>query len=380
MTGKRSVLYSEYIIDGCPMVLTPGRMLDGCMIEPPVLPDGEFDPVVDETVDPAPSSFVYDSGKIGAYLEAVRPLIGNRLAPIIFAGPHTAGKVAAALVDAIWRTGHFRLADLFLRAEWKWDSEPIGNMAAFYSSVESAATYIDALGLKLKCYSVRRGPCSVVFKAGTVAEEDIPAEEEDSILSGAPFKTLNPRLGKKRKCPATASDDPSRWIIYIPFDPCDFRLGGSAVSEVTGARSAVAPDVSDTEYFTDCYEVVRELVEDGVVKAGTTVFEGGLMAALDSMCGGIRDIEIDLSGLRNAYGGEKPVRILFAEIPGVLLEIDDIDYDYVDAELLLQDVAYFPLGHPKPGKGDISVRMDEKPGISGILESLLIHESSEGED
>ena len=380
MTGKSSALYSEYIIDGCPMVLSPGRMLDGCLAEPPVSPDGDFDPVVDETVDLAPSSYVYDSAKIGSYLEQVLPLVGSRTVPVVFAGAHTAGKLCCALVDAIWRTGHFRLADLVLRAEWKWDSAPIGNMAAFYASAESAATYIDALGLQLKGYSLRRGPCSVLFRAGTVAEDELPEEEDDSIFRGGPAKTLNPRLGKKRKCPSTASGDPSSWIIYIPFDPCDFRLGGSVLSEVTGARSALAPEISDTGYFADCYEVVRELVEDGVVKAGVTVFEGGLMAALDSMCGGIRDMGIDLSDIRNAYGGEKPVRILFAEIPGVLIEIDDIDYDYVDAELLLQEVAYFPLGHPKPGKGDISVKIDEKPGISGILESLLIHESSEGED
>ena len=70
--------------------------------------------------------------------------------------------------------------------------------------------------------------------------------------------------------------------------------------------------------------------------------------------------------------------ILFSEIPGVIIQIRDIDFDYVDAELLLQDVAFFPLGHPNLKSGAVRVRSAEKTGIQTILESLM--QNAEGED
>ena len=55
---------------------------------------------------------------------------------------------------------------------------------------------------------------------------------------------------------------------------------------------------------------------------------------------------------------------------------DDIDYDYIDAEFILQDVVYFPIGHPSVSHG--GVRLKESVEIPQILESLL--NTLEGED
>ena len=74
------------------------------------------------------------------------------------------------------------------------------------------------------------------------------------------------------------------------------------------------------------------------------------------------------------------VRILFSEVPGVLIQIKDADYDYVDAQLLLQDIAYFPIGHPGNNGGKFSVTYGRKPGVSAILASLIQDHYSEGED
>ena len=52
------------------------------------------------------------------------------------------------------------------------------------------------------------------------------------------------------------------------------------------------------------------------------------------------------------------MRILFSEVPGVIFQINDSDYDYLDAELLLQDVMYFPLGHPVRRKGKVGAILD----------------------
>ena len=134
--------------------------------------------------------------------------------------------------------------------------------------------------------------------------------------------------------------------------------------------------MGDADYFIDGYEVIRELVEDGIVRAGATVLEGGLMNALRGMAT-VNGADISVGDVCRAYGDELRVRVLFGEIPGVILQIADIDYDYVDAEFLLQDIAYFPLGHPAVGTPGVSV-LSGGSGITGILESLM--NSLEGED
>ena len=89
-------------------------------------------------------------------------------------------------------------------------------------------------------------------------------------------------------------------------------------------------------------------------------------------------MRVDLSGVMRSYQEQDPVRILFSEVPGAVVQIHDADFDYLDAELLLQDVAFFPLGHPVPGTTAIHVDASAKSGIQTILESLM--QKAEGED
>lgn len=355
------------------MPLSPAHMLRECMTDPPLLPDGDAETIADERLDPQPRDFSFKESHIPAYTRAVSGC--KRSFPLPFAGPYTVGKVAQALLDAIWMNGHFRLGDLSLKADWKWNGRSIGLPAAFYASVEAACGYTDALGLKFSQYSVTGGTPGVSFKATTVAEEDAP-DEETSLLRELPYRTANPRISRKRKTPATLVPEAGDWLIYIPFDPCDYRLGGSLLAQAVGASPAAPPEIGDADYFIDCYEVVRELVEDGVVKAGVTVGEGGLMTALRAFSQGGTGAEVCIRDICKACGGELPVRVLFAEVPGVVIQIADLDYDYVDAELILQDVVYYPIGHPTPGSA--AVRITDKVDLPQILESLM--NTLEGED
>ena len=358
-----SLLRRKFIIDGQQMAVTPYRMLQDCTREG--FPEGENDTeegqAIDETLDLFPSNFVFDSARIPDYLALTTSRVGFRRAvPPVFAASFTRGRVAKALLDAIWLSGRFTLEDLALRAEWKWNTAPVGQLASLYSSIEAATSYVDALGLCLDEYTFTENPGG------------------RSLVSFKAVDGGNPKLGKKRLCPATLSEDPASWILYIPFDPCDFRLGGSILSEETDARSSLGPDISDADYLIDCFEVIREMVEDGVVLSGATICDGGLLTTLQGMCRDEVGASIDITSIRDAYG-ELPVRILFAEIPGVIIQIRDLDFDYVDAELILQDIAYFPLGHPVPG-GGIAVNYNSKSGVAGILQSLLTSQASEGED
>ena len=112
--------------------------------------------------------------------------------------------------------------------------------------------------------------------------------------------------------------------------------------------------------------------------AGTTVGDGGLATAAGSMCKEC-GLDMDLSGMMASYQDKDTTRLLFGEVPGVLVQISDNDYDYLDSQLILQDVAYYPIGHPNPEKTGISFLKEGKNGVAGILASLL-EQASEGED
>lgn len=385
MKEKTSALHSKYIIDGVSRRLTPAEMLDDCIAskdEVTIQKNGDFEPVVDESTDPSPSMKKFQSQNVQGYLATIVSLLDEpRPFPAAYADPYTRGRIAKALLDAVWMNGHFKLGDLTIAARWKWNCKPLGNMAAFYSSAEATADYINNLGICLSGYSFTESGrlCQTAFKVGACEKTESQDEDEIFLPEDAPFGSEHPVLGRRRAVPDKLAADPDSWIIYVPFDTCDFRLGGSLLCDALGQNGDNFPEIGDADYFIDCYEVIREFIEDRIAVSAATVCDGGLLTALKLMCSGDVGADIDISGIMSAYGEDKKLRILFSEVPGAIIQIKDSDYDYVDAEFLLQDIAYYPIGHPVTGTGEVNVKAGGS-GIAGILQSLLGSQASEGED
>ena len=385
MKEKTSALHSKYIIDGVSRRLTPAEMLDDCIAskdEVTIQKNGDFEPVVDESTDPSPSMKKFQSQNVQGYLATIVSLLDEpRPFPAAYADPYTRGRIAKALLDAVWMNGHFKLGDLTIAARWKWNCKPLGNMAAFYSSAEATADYINNLGICLSGYSFTESGrlCQTAFKVGACEKTESQDEDDIFLPEDAPFGSEHPVLGRRRAVPDKLAADPDSWIIYVPFDSCDFRLGGSLLCDALGQNGDNFPEIGDADYFIDCHEVIREFIEDRIAVSAATVCDGGLLTALKLMCSGDVGADIDISGIMSAYGEDKKLRILFSEIPGAIIQIKDSDYDYVDAEFLLQDIAYYPMGHPATGTGEVNVKAGGS-GIAGILQSLLSSQASEGED
>ena len=344
----QQALNSRFVIDGVARELTPAAILSSVLEKAPVAeaPEGT---IIDETFDPPLGTIDIDPSAIDSYLDAVKS--APRLTPRALAAQCTRARIAFSLIDTLWRSGNFRLDDLPLTAKWSFDPSRVGDAAALYASVEAAADYLDIMRLPLRRYGCEEAPFDVRFA---------------TPFSGAPLLVddmLHP--------------DPLSWVAYVPFDTSDYRLGGSNLALSMGLAGGVAPQVGDPDYLMDCFEVVRELAEDGVLLSAATVCSGGLLAALDRMAAAGTGASIDISGIIRSCGETNPVRILFSEVPGAVIQIRDVDFDYVDAEFLLQDVAWFPLGHPVPG-AKIALETTARSGIQNILESLM--QNAEGED
>jgi hypothetical protein len=82
-------------------------------------------------------------------------------------------------------------------------------------------------------------------------------------------------------------------------------------------------------------------------------------------------ISLNLNGIISSYMEEDTTRILFSEIPGVLIQISNMNMDYLDSQLILQDVAYYPLGSPSGGVHGMTLENKQNLTIANILASLI---------
>ena len=388
MKENESALYSHYIIDGLRLDTTPADLLDECMSYGEESPSfaGPFDDIVDESTEPPLSSRTYRSED---HHEHIARIIGaanaDRPFRMLFPDHFTRLQIAKSLLSRLWSEGHFKLGDLRIWAQWEWNTRPIGNMAAFYESVQSAGEYIYGLGTYIEDYVFIESDeeSNVKFFSWlpeTEMTDNLPEEEEreDILFKSSPYESTHPWISEKRKCPSTFVHDPDSRIIYIPFDTCGFKLGGSLLTQSYDDNGGAAPSINEPDYFIDCYEVVRELTEDGFIMSGRTCADGGLAVAAAKMCGE-GGMDMDLSGISASYQETDLAKIMFGEIPGVLIQISNENYDYIDSQFLLQDIAYYPVGHPSSGHKGICLKETDKSGVAGILAALL-NQASEGED
>ena len=144
--------------------------------------------------------------------------------------------------------------------------------------------------------------------------------------------------------------------MYIDFSFDKLELGGSSLAQVLNKVGRHVPDVKDSAYFARAFEAVKALVEKGMVLAGHDISAGGMVVALLEMCfaDNRAGLKVDLSFLK-----EKDVmKLLFAENPGVLVQIRDAEAKEVAALLDDAGIAYAFIG--KPGQaGKLDIRKDD---------------------
>ena len=111
--------------------------------------------------------------------------------------------------------------------------------------------------------------------------------------------------------------------------------------------------MKDADYFAAAFTAVQRLVDEGYILAGHDISAGGMITALLEMCFADNRLGLDIDF---SYLAEKDiVKILFAENPGVLVQIKDCKK--VAAILDEAGVAYNFLG--RTGKaGKLNIKKD----------------------
>ena len=133
-------------------------------------------------------------------------------------------------------------------------------------------------------------------------------------------------------------------LYHIDFSFDELKLGGSAFAQSLGKVGDDVPCVQDAEYFRDAFLAVQELVNKGLILAGHDISAGGLITTLLEMCfsnveGGM---EISLDNMKE----QDIVKILFAENPGIVIQISDKHKNEVKKILEDAGIGFVKLGKP----------------------------------
>ena len=148
---------------------------------------------------------------------------------------------------------------------------------------------------------------------------------------------------KKVVSPVVANDKNSS-LYYIDFSFDEQRLGGSAFAQSLGKVGDDVPTVTNPDYFVDCFNAIQELIRRGWIMAGHDISAGGLVTTLLEMCfantkGGLH---INLHDV----AGNDMVKMLFAENPGVVIQVSDEHKHDLRAFLEDEGIGFAKIGYP----------------------------------
>ncbi|MBK6962390.1 MAG: phosphoribosylformylglycinamidine synthase [Bacteroidales bacterium] len=224
--------------------------------------------------------------------------------------------IAESLTNLVWAPLDGGLKGVSLSANWMWPCRNPGEDARLFKAVKAASDFAIALGINIPTgkdslsMTQRYPDGSKVFSPGTVI---VSAVAEVSNIRGVVKPVIQPEF--------------TSTLIYLDFSGDSFKAGGSSLAQVLGCLGNEAPTVADPEYFVRAFDAVQALIARGVILSGHDISAGGLVTTLLEMLfsqPGI-GLEADLSG----FGESDIVKLLFSENPGVVLQVNDLDYTAV---------------------------------------------------
>lgn len=224
--------------------------------------------------------------------------------------------IAEALTNIVFAPLEHGLKGVSLSANWMWPCRNEGEDARLYDAVEAAGTFATGLGINIPTgkdslsMTQKYPDGNKVMSPGTVI---ISAVAEVSNIS----KVVKPVL----------QSDFTTNLVYIDFSNDSFKLGGSSFAQSMSAVGEEAPEVTGTEYFAKAFAAVQELINRDIVVAGHDISAGGMVTTLLEMLFAQPGIGVDAD--ISVFGESDIVKVLFSENPGVIIQVNDLDYTSV---------------------------------------------------
>ena len=251
--------------------------------------------------------------------------------------------VAESLTNLVWAPLAHGLGGVSLSANWMWPCRSqTGEDARLYQAVEALSDFCCTIGV-----NVPTGKDSLSMTQQYPDGQKVIAPGTVIVSSGGEVSDVRGVVS-----PVLVNDKDST-LYYIDFSFEGQRLGGSAFAQSLGRVGDDVPTVKSAEYFVDAFCAVQELVHRGWLLAGHDVSAGGLITTLLEMTFANRHggLHIDLHEL----GTADVVCNLFAENPGVVIQVSDERKKELHEWLESQGVAYAEIGHPVPDRRTLTV-------------------------
>lgn len=244
--------------------------------------------------------------------------------------------VAEALTNIVGANLKNGLKSVSLSANWMWPCNNPGEDAALYKAVEACSDFVCRLGINIptgkdSLSMTQKYPDGTkVYSPGTVI---ISAAGEVADIR----KTVSPVIVNKK----------NSTLYYIDLSSDNLKLGGSALYQSLGKIGRNVPSVNDPEKFAIAFETIQRLVKLRKILAMHDISAGGLITTLLEMTFGNvnKGLKVYTDGFK-MYGENDLIKILFAENPAVVIQVDDNKKESVEKILDDADVRYFPIACP----------------------------------
>ncbi len=242
--------------------------------------------------------------------------------------------VSEALTNIVWAPLEEGLDSVSLSANWMWPCRSQkGEDARLYNAVEALSDFCCALNI-----NVPTGKDSLSLS------QQYP-DGEKVISPGTVIVSAGGQVSDIRKVVSPVMVNNAKSTFYhIDFSFDNLRLGGSAFAQSLGCVGSDVPQCKSPEYFRSAFNAVQQLVAKGLLMAGHDISAGGLITTLLEMCfanteGGM---EISVDGFKET----DLVKILFAENPGVVVQVADANKAEFKKILEDEGVAFVKIGKP----------------------------------
>lgn len=242
--------------------------------------------------------------------------------------------VSEALTNIVWAQLSNGLDSISLSANWMWPCRSQqGEDARLYDAVSALSDFCCALRINVPTgkdslsLTQQYPDGSKVIGPGTVI---VSTSGEVADVR----KTVSPVMQHSKKSA----------FYHIDFSFDSLKLGGSAFFQSCGKVGSEVPTVNNPEYFRDAFDAIQQLVKKGWLLAGHDISAGGLITTLLEMC--FANTEGGMVITLEKMVEDDIVRLLFAENPGVVVQVAD---DKATAFRTLLDeagVGYLKIGHP----------------------------------
>ena len=257
--------------------------------------------------------------------------------------------VAEALTNIVWAPMADKetpLNAVSLSANWMWPCRSQkGEDARLYEGVQALSDFCSAIHVNVPTgkdslsLSQQYPDGSKIIAPGTVI---VSAGGEVSDVR----KVVSPVL----------VNDKNTSLYHIDFSFDEQRLGGSALAQSLGKIGSDVPTVQNPEYFVDCFNAIQELIERGWIMAGHDISAGGLITTLLEMT--FANTEGGLHVNLHDLAGNDMVKMLFAENPGVVIQVSDAHKNELKEFLDDAGIGFAKIAYPTPDSRKIVVKND----------------------